>query len=54
MRTNCLDVKHRGEVASGGSAGDRYPYFEDYSWQPCHESITGNRLNQQWNDITPW
>jgi predicted CxxxxCH...CXXCH cytochrome family protein len=54
MRTNCLDFKHRGEVASGGSAGDQYPYFKDYSWQPCHESMTGNRLNQQWNDITPW
>jgi predicted CxxxxCH...CXXCH cytochrome family protein len=69
MRTNCLNVNHRGQVEAGGSpgyystgAGYAYPrtayYSGGASWlPPCHESAPasgGNWNEQEWNTITPW
>lgn len=69
MRTNCLEVKHRGEGPSGGTpgyystaAGMAYPrtayYYGGSGWLPaCHESSSagGGAWNQQeWNTVTPW
>ncbi len=67
MRTNCLDWNHRGNLESGGvvpgwhNDTEHYPRLRN-RYQPCHQSAgaaggtesSGNFLNQQWNDVTPW
>jgi cytochrome c553 len=57
MRTDCLDVSHRGQVVSGGTPGSgsngRYPKLYG-TWPACHEGMTGAWNNQRWNDVTPW
>jgi hypothetical protein len=63
MRTNCLDVKHKGQVESGGAAykydsyNARYPTMFQQTWPTCHDSAGaagGNWDEQNWNQVTPW
>lgn len=60
MMTNCLDYKHQGLVASGGTYGsygnNRFPRSSNTSWV-CHEADTANGgdwTDQKWNNVTPW
>ncbi len=69
MRTNCLDVQHKGQIESGGvpyqyfySANDygQYPrMYRFYENNPtaCHDSAGakgGAWDEQEWNEVTPW
>jgi hypothetical protein len=62
MRTNCLNVNHKGQVESGGSAYKyggygKYPtMFNDTGWA-CHDAAGaagGTWDKQEWNLVTPW
>jgi hypothetical protein len=63
MVTNCLDVKHKGNVVSGGVAvrdsglngSGQFPTGQ-YGWNntACHGVDTGTWTNQFWNKVTPW
>ncbi|ABB32695.1 cytochrome c [Geobacter metallireducens GS-15] len=55
MQTNCLDVKHRGRVASGGAAGEgsgTFPKGKGQSRVNCHP--TGVWPDNSWNSKTQW
>lgn len=62
MQTNCLDVKHRGQVASGGQPGQgaggrsgpgaSFPQGIGYKYVNCHPD--GAWPSNYWNTVTPW
>jgi predicted CxxxxCH...CXXCH cytochrome family protein len=64
MVTNCLDVKHKGNVVSGGVAvrdsglngSGQFPTGQYGGWNntACHGVDTGTWTNQFWNKVTPW
>lgn len=57
LRTNGLDINHRGRVESGGAAGSgsrgSYPRGRNYRMQNCHPTPEG-WPNNLWNGVTPW